>query len=108
MPVLADTHVVEPVPLSAVYRHGKHRMPKVRAFLDFLVRSRSRQSGSTPFRSSPLSVGKRAVPLQHLHENVVRSCEVADLSFQLVLPLHAMEEVVATAFLESSLADPTS
>jgi DNA-binding transcriptional LysR family regulator len=37
VPVLADTHVVEPVPLSAVYPHGKHRMPKVRAFLDFLV-----------------------------------------------------------------------
>jgi DNA-binding transcriptional LysR family regulator len=25
------------VPLSAVYPHGRHRMPKVRAFLDFLV-----------------------------------------------------------------------
>jgi DNA-binding transcriptional LysR family regulator len=37
VPVLAETHVVEPVPLSAVYPHGKHRMPKVRAFLDFLV-----------------------------------------------------------------------
>jgi DNA-binding transcriptional LysR family regulator len=37
VPVLADTHVVEPVPLSAVYPHGRHRMPKVRAFLDFLV-----------------------------------------------------------------------
>jgi DNA-binding transcriptional LysR family regulator len=37
VPVLADTHMVEPVPLSAVYPHGKHRMPKVRAFLDFLV-----------------------------------------------------------------------
>jgi DNA-binding transcriptional LysR family regulator len=37
VPVLADTHVVEPVPLSAVYPHGRHRMPKVRAFLDFLA-----------------------------------------------------------------------
>jgi DNA-binding transcriptional LysR family regulator len=37
VPVLADAHVVEPVPLSAVYPHGRHRMPKVRAFLDFLV-----------------------------------------------------------------------
>jgi DNA-binding transcriptional LysR family regulator len=37
VPVLAETHVVEPVPLSAVYPHGRHRMPKMRAFLDFLV-----------------------------------------------------------------------
>ena len=37
VPVLAETHVAEPVPLSAVYPHGRHRMPKVRAFLDFLV-----------------------------------------------------------------------
>jgi DNA-binding transcriptional LysR family regulator len=36
-PVLAPTHVAEPIPLSAVYPHGRHRMPKVRAFLDFLV-----------------------------------------------------------------------
>jgi DNA-binding transcriptional LysR family regulator len=35
--VLAETHVAEPVPLSAVYPQGRHRMPKVRAFLDFLV-----------------------------------------------------------------------
>ena len=36
-PVLSRRHVAEPVPLSAVYPHGRHRMPKVRAFLDFLV-----------------------------------------------------------------------
>jgi DNA-binding transcriptional LysR family regulator len=35
--VLAETYVAEPVPLSAVYPQGRHRMPKVRAFLDFLV-----------------------------------------------------------------------
>lgn len=35
--VLADNHVSEPIPLSAVYPQGRHRMPKVRAFLDFLV-----------------------------------------------------------------------
>jgi DNA-binding transcriptional LysR family regulator len=35
--VLTESHVVEPVPLSAVYPQGRHRMPKVRAFLDFLV-----------------------------------------------------------------------
>jgi DNA-binding transcriptional LysR family regulator len=36
-PVLAESHVADPVPLSAVYPQGRHRMPKVRAFLDFLV-----------------------------------------------------------------------
>ncbi len=36
-PVLVDSHVGDPVPLSAVYPQGRHRMPKVRAFLDFLV-----------------------------------------------------------------------
>jgi DNA-binding transcriptional LysR family regulator len=36
-PVLTGSHVIEPVPLSAVYPQGRHRMPKVRAFLDFLV-----------------------------------------------------------------------
>lgn len=37
VPVLSDSHVIERVPLSAVYPQGRHRMPKVRAFLDFLV-----------------------------------------------------------------------
>jgi DNA-binding transcriptional LysR family regulator len=36
-PVLARSTITEPVPLSAVYPQGRHRMPKVRAFLDFLV-----------------------------------------------------------------------
>ena len=36
-PVLTESHLAEPVPLSAVYPQGRHRMPKVRAFLDFLV-----------------------------------------------------------------------
>jgi DNA-binding transcriptional LysR family regulator len=36
-PVLADSHSAEPVPLSAVYPQGRQRMPKVRAFIDFLV-----------------------------------------------------------------------
>jgi hypothetical protein len=34
------------VPLSAVYPQGRHRMPKVRAFLDFLVE----RFGHTPWR----------------------------------------------------------
>jgi DNA-binding transcriptional LysR family regulator len=36
-PVLIESHVAESVPLSAVYPHGRHHMPKVRVFLDFLV-----------------------------------------------------------------------
>jgi DNA-binding transcriptional LysR family regulator len=36
-PVLKDSLVAESVPLSAVYPQGRHRMPKVRVFLDFLV-----------------------------------------------------------------------
>ena len=47
-PVLEDSHVAEPVPLSAVYPQGRHRMPKVRAFLDFLVQ----QFGHGPWRQS--------------------------------------------------------
>jgi DNA-binding transcriptional LysR family regulator len=46
VPVLAETHVVEPVSLSAVYPYGRHRMPKVRAFLDFLVE----RFGHAPWR----------------------------------------------------------
>jgi DNA-binding transcriptional LysR family regulator len=36
-PLLAETYLIESSPLCAVYPHGKQRMPKVRAFLDFLV-----------------------------------------------------------------------
>lgn len=35
--VLTDCHVAEPTPLSVVYPLGRHRMPKVRAFIDFLI-----------------------------------------------------------------------
>lgn len=35
--VLDDFHVTEPVVLSAVYPYGRQRMPKIRAFLDFLT-----------------------------------------------------------------------
>lgn len=37
VPVLRDFHAHDPVVLSAVYPRGRHRMPKVRAFLDFLI-----------------------------------------------------------------------
>lgn len=37
VPVLTDVHHVEPVPLSAVYPHGRHKSPRVAAFVSFLV-----------------------------------------------------------------------
>jgi len=37
VPVLEGIHVAEPVPSPAVYPTGRHRMPRVRAFLEFLV-----------------------------------------------------------------------
>lgn len=46
VPLLTEHHVVEPVPLSAVYPQGRHRMPKVRVFIDFLVE----RFGHAPWR----------------------------------------------------------
>ena len=37
VPLLADQHHVESLPLQAIYQAGRHRLPKVRVFLDFLV-----------------------------------------------------------------------
>jgi DNA-binding transcriptional LysR family regulator len=48
-PVLASSHFPEPIPLSAVYPQGRHRMPKVRVFLDFLVA----RFGQAPWRVAP-------------------------------------------------------
>jgi hypothetical protein len=42
VPVLEDCYVTERVPLNAVYPQGRHRMLKVRAFIDFLVERFSR------------------------------------------------------------------
>ena len=36
-PVLADVHHVEPLPLHAIFPYGRHRSPRVTAFVDFLV-----------------------------------------------------------------------
>ena len=36
-PVLAGIHHVEPLPLHAVFPHGRHRSPRVAALVDFLV-----------------------------------------------------------------------
>lgn len=45
-PVLADLHHVEPLPLHAVYPHGRHRSPRVAALVDFLVE----RFGDAPWR----------------------------------------------------------
>jgi DNA-binding transcriptional LysR family regulator len=37
VPVLAEAHHVEALPLHAVYPHGRHRSPRVAALVDFLV-----------------------------------------------------------------------
>jgi DNA-binding transcriptional LysR family regulator len=37
IPLLTDTHHVEPVPLYAVYPHGRIRSPKVAAMVEFLI-----------------------------------------------------------------------
>ena len=34
--LLTDVHHVEPFPLSAIYPNGRHRLPRVAVFLDFL------------------------------------------------------------------------
>jgi DNA-binding transcriptional LysR family regulator len=46
VPLLTDVHKREQVPLCAVYAPGRHRLPKVRVFLDFLVE----RFGSAPWR----------------------------------------------------------
>ena len=47
VPLLTDLHHVEPLPLNALYLAGRHRLPKVRVFLDFLVE----KFGSAPWRN---------------------------------------------------------
>ena len=37
VPVLTDFHAADPRPLSVVYPQGRHRMPKIRVFIDFLL-----------------------------------------------------------------------
>lgn len=51
VPLLTDLHHVEPLPLNALYLAGRHRLPKVRVFLDFLVE----KFGSAPWRNNAQS-----------------------------------------------------
>jgi DNA-binding transcriptional LysR family regulator len=46
VPLLRACHVADPMPLSAVYPAGRHRMPKVRVFIDFLLE----RFGHAPWR----------------------------------------------------------
>ena len=46
VPLLMDVHQAEPIALSALYLAGRHRLPKVRVFLDFLIE----RFGSAPWR----------------------------------------------------------
>jgi DNA-binding transcriptional LysR family regulator len=46
VPLLAGVHYPEPLRLSALYLEGRHRLPKVRVFLDFL----SERFSTTPWR----------------------------------------------------------
>jgi DNA-binding transcriptional LysR family regulator len=48
--ILADVNYVEPLPLSAIYPAGRHRLPKVRVFLDFVIERFSH----APWRSAHL------------------------------------------------------
>ena len=56
VPLLTDVHKREPVPLSAVYAPGRHRLPKVSVFLDFLVE----RFGSAPWRLQAQKTGERS------------------------------------------------
>lgn len=47
--LLEDVHHAEPLPLHAVYPHGRHRSPRVAAMSDFLVE----RFGDAPWRAAP-------------------------------------------------------
>lgn len=49
--LLTDVHHVEPFPLSAIYPGGRHRLPRVAVFLDFL----QERFGHAPWRLPPMS-----------------------------------------------------
>ena len=57
VPLLTDVHHIEPLQLSAVYLAGRHRLPKVRVFLDFLIE----RFGHAPWRTRPAVTAEPAV-----------------------------------------------
>lgn len=56
--LLVDSHETEASPLSAAYLLGRQRMPKVRAFIDFLLQHFSH----APWREAPDPVQRKRVP----------------------------------------------
>ena len=57
VPVLADYHHIEPVPLQALMPPGRHRLPKVTAMVDFLIE----HFAAAPWRAKlPEKVGRGA------------------------------------------------
>ena len=57
VPILTDYPAAEPLPLSAVYPHGKHKSPRVAAFVGFLVETFS----SAPWRDAVTAVSTAPV-----------------------------------------------
>ena len=51
VPLLIDVHDVERLPLAAMYLAGRHRLPKLRVFLDFLVERFGSAPGASTRRS---------------------------------------------------------
>ncbi len=51
VPVLADVHHVEPVPISLVFLPGRQRLPRLRVFIDFVAER---------FHGSPWRIGEPA------------------------------------------------
>jgi DNA-binding transcriptional LysR family regulator len=55
VPLLADVHHVEPVPMHALYLPGRHRSPKVVAMVDFLLEHFSDPPWRLPKRGTRLA-----------------------------------------------------
>jgi DNA-binding transcriptional LysR family regulator len=60
VPLLTDSHHVEPFPLAAIYPAGRQRLPRVAVFIDFLVE----RFAHAPWRLSglPRTAPSRAAP----------------------------------------------
>ena len=66
VPLLTDVHCPEPLPVSALYLAGRHRLPKVRVFLDFLIE----RFASAPWRVKPTPGAEEAAPLARRARNL--------------------------------------
>lgn len=67
VPLLTESNYIESLPLSALYLAGRHRLPKVRVFLDFMLERfssapwRVNQSKSAPNATARSSEQRRSV-----------------------------------------------